>query len=111
MDNELFLKHALSVKRVHDFFIKEGIGTGHFLLLTEIVARKINKKNLPNIKWVQTELQISFTKVKAIIEPLEEKGIIKKIPSPSDKRVKYLDVTEKGEKYILDLIKSLPVNL
>ena len=111
MENELFLKHASSVKRVHDFFIKEAIGTGHFLLLTEIVARKINKKNLPNIKWVQTELQISYTKVKAIIEPLEEKGIIKKICSPSDRRVRYLDVTEKGEKYIVDVIKSLPVNL
>ena len=109
MTDELFLKHAESIKKVNNFFIEEGIGTSHFLLLTEIVTRKIKGDDLPNIKWLQTELQISFTKVKAIVELLEKKSIIIKTKSSEDARVKFIDITEKGKKYIYQIIESLPV--
>ena len=109
MEDKEFLKHAQSVSRVNTFFLKESIGTAHFLLLTQIVANKIKGDPLPNIKWLQTELQISFTKVKSIIESLESRGLIVKINDAKDKRVKFLDVTEKGNQYIYNLISSLPI--
>ena len=102
MKDEEFLKHAQSVSRVNNFFLKENISTGHFLLLTAIVARKIKGEPLPNIKWLQTELQISFTKVKSIIETLESSELLVKINDDEDKRVKFLDVTEKGKKFLND---------
>lgn len=108
MEDKEFLKHAQSVSRVNAFFLKENISSGHFLLLTQIVARKIKGDPLPNIKWLQTELQISFTKVKSIIESLESRGLITKINDGKDKRVKFLDVTEEGKKYIYNLTSSLP---
>jgi DNA-binding MarR family transcriptional regulator len=108
MDNDkTFLRHAKSVTNLNTLRLKERMGVGHFLLLTEIVASKIKGKSLPNVKWLQTELQISFTKVKSIIESLESRGLIIKLNDPKDKRRKFLDVTDKGHKYICDLIKSV----
>ena len=107
MDKKSFLKHAKSVSNLNALSIKEKMGVGHFLLLTEIVASKIKGKSLPNVKWLQTELRISFTKVKSIIEALESRGLIIKINDPKDKRRKFLDVTDKGNKYICDLNKSI----
>ena len=107
MGNKKFLKHAKSVSNLNALILKEKMGVGHFLLLTEIVARRIKGKSLPNVKWLQTELRISFTKVKSIIEALESRGLIIKINDPKDKRRKFLDVTDKGNKYICDLNKSI----
>ena len=107
MQDKEFIKHAQSVSRVNTFFLKEHISSGHFLLLTQIVARKMKGEPLPNIKWLQTELQISFTKVKRITGYLESRGFITKISDPKDKRRKFLDVTGKGHKYIWDLINSI----
>ena len=107
MDNNTFLRRAKSVSYLNALSLKERLGVGHFLLLTEIVASKIKGKSLPNVKWLQTELRISFTKVKSIIEALESRGLIIKINDPKDKRRKFLDVTDKGNKYICDLNKSI----
>jgi len=107
MDNDTFLRHAKSVANLNTLRLKERMGVGHFLLLTEIVASKIKGKSLPNVKWLQTELRISFTKVKSIIESLESRGLIIKLNDPKDKRRKFLDVTDKGHKYICDLVKSV----
>jgi len=108
MDNdETFLRRAKSVSYLNVLSLKERLGVGHFLLLTKIVASKIKGESLPNVKWLQTELQISFTKVKSIIESLESRGLITKISDPNDKRRKFLDVTHKGHKYICDMNKSI----
>ena len=108
MDNDkTFLRHAESVKNLNTLRLRERMGVGHFLLLTEIVASKIKGKSLPNVKWLQTELRISFTKVKSIIEALESRGLIMKINDPKDKRRKFIDVTDKGNKYICDLVRSV----
>ena len=96
MDNNTFLRRAKSVSYLNAISIREKLKVGHFLLLTKIVACKINERPLPNVKWLQTELQISFTKVKSIIENLESRGLIAKVSDPNDKRRKFLDVTEKG---------------
>jgi DNA-binding MarR family transcriptional regulator len=68
---------------------------------------RLKGKSLPNVKWLQTELRISFTKVKSIIESLESRGLIIKINDPVDKRRKFLDVTNKGNKYICELIQNV----
>ena len=107
MNKKVFLRHAKSVSNLNTLSLKEKMGVGHFLLLTEIVASKIKGKSLPNVKWLQTELRISFTKVKSIIESLESRGLIIKINDPVDKRRKFLDVTNKGNKYICELIQSV----
>ena len=108
MDNDqTFLRRAKSVAYLNALSLKEKLGVGHFLLLTKIVASKIKGESLPNVKWLQTELQISFTKVKSIIESLESRGLITKISDPSDKRRKFLDVTQKGHQYICDMNKNI----
>ena len=110
MDNEkTFLRRAKSVSYLNAISLKERLEVGHFLLLTEIIASKIKGKSLPNVKWLQTELRISFTRVKSIIESLESRGLITKIRDPSDKRRKFIDVTDKGNKYICDLNKTIDV--
>ena len=105
--NNTFLRRAKSVSYLNAISIREKLKVGHFLLLTKIVASKIKGKPLPNVKWLQTELQISFTKVKSIIENLESRGLIAKVSDPNDKRRKFLDVTEKGYKYICNLNESI----
>ena len=107
MDNITFLRRAKSVSYLNAISIREKLKVGHFLLLTKIVASKIKGESLPNVKWLQTELQISFTKVKSIIESLESRGLIIKISDPNDKRRKFLDVTQKGHKFICDMNKSI----
>jgi len=107
MGNKDFLKHTKSVSNLNALILKERMGVGHFLLLTEIVARRIKGKPLPNVKWLQTELRISFTKVKSIIESLESRELITKISDPCDKRRKFLDVTNKGYEYINELVSSV----
>ena len=107
MNEQAFLNHARSVSNLNRLSLKEKMGVGHFLLLTAIVARRIKQERLPNIKWLQVELQISFTKVKSIINSLESRGLIVKVSDPNDKRRKYLDLTVKGNKYICGLMDSI----
>ena len=107
MDNKTFLRRAKSVSYLNAISLREKLKVGHFLLLTNIVASKLQGRPLPNVKWLQTELRISFTKVKSIIENLESRGLIIKVSDPNDKRRKFLDVTEKGHKYICDLNESI----
>jgi hypothetical protein len=41
MNKKVFLRHAKSVSNLNTLSLKEKMGVGHFLLLTEIVASKI----------------------------------------------------------------------
>ena len=68
-------------------------------LFSEILLRKQKGIKLPNVKWVQNELEISFTKLKAMIDSLEERELILKINSKKDHRIKYIDITEKGAEF------------
>ncbi|MDC1191227.1 hypothetical protein N8148_03420, partial [Gammaproteobacteria bacterium] len=75
--------------------------------LTEIVVSKIEKRPLPNIKWVETEFQISFTKVNAILTNLIKRKFIIKVSSKIDARVKNLDITKSGREFIYKITGSL----
>ena len=59
-------------------------------------------------KWFQTTLQISFTKVKAVLDPLEKRGFIFKTQAEGDHRVKDINLTEKGFKFISEIMDILP---
>ena len=68
----------------------------------------LENTQLPNVKWVQTELDISFTKLKSLLDDLDNRGLTIKINDINDKRVKFLDVTKKGEEFVFQIFKRLP---
>ena len=107
IDNSFISKNA-GAKALHLIFIEESIGMPELIILSEIAVRRHNNENLPNVKWFQTTLQISFTKVKSVLEPLEAKGFIIKSQAKGDHRVKDIDLTEKGFKFISKVMDILP---
>ena len=107
MTNDLFKQNSVRAKQVMRLYIKEDIDLPSICILTEIVVSKMEKRSLPNIKWVETEFQISFTKVNAILRKLINRKLIKKVPSKMDARVKHLDITNKGSEFIYKITESL----
>jgi len=103
-----FISKNIGAKSLHLIFIKESIGIPELIILSEIAVRRHNNESLPNVKWFQTTLQISFTKVKAVLDPLEEKCLIIKSQAKDDHRVKDIDLTEKGFKFISKVMSALP---
>ena len=103
-----FKTHALAAKEINELYKSKKIQLAHVIVLSEIIARKAENTQLPNVKWVQTELDISFTKLKALLVDLENRGLILKINDTNDKRVKFLDTTKKGEEFILEIFNRLP---
>lgn len=106
--NKKILFSAELSKLINRSYLKEGIGLPEIILLCEVLIRKHNKEKLPNVKWLQTELQISFTKVKAILDNLINKKMIVKIYGKNDKRVKRIDITGEGMEFFERITKSLP---
>ena len=85
-----------TAKTLFNAFNSSKIDHREMYLFSEILLRKQKEIKLPNVKWVQNELEISFTKLKAMIDSLEERKLIVKIPSEKDQRIKHIDITEKG---------------
>ena len=106
--NNSFISKNAGAKALHLIFIEESIGMPELIILSEIAVRRHNNQSLPNVKWFQTTLQISFTKVKSVLEPLEAKGFIIKSQAKGDHRVKDIDLTEKGFKFISEIMDILP---
>ena len=107
MKFEKFKIHALVVKTVNNIYMSKKIQHDHIVVLSEIIARKLENTQLPNVKWVQTEFDISFTKLKTLLDDLVNRGLIIKINDTNDKRVKFLDTTKKGEEFILQIFNNL----
>ena len=108
MNFKKFKIHALLVKAVNKLYKSKKIQHAHVVVLSEIIARKAENIQLPNVKWVQTELDISFTKLKTLLDDLVNKGLIIKINDTNDKRVKFLETTKKGEEFIYEIFNRLP---
>jgi len=106
--DQSFISKNIGAKALHLIFIKESIGIPELIILSEIAVRRHNNESLPNVKWFQTTLQISFTKVKAVLDPLEEKSLIIKSQAKGDHRVKDINLTEKGFKFISKVMSALP---
>ena len=102
-----FIINATRAKEVNKLYIREKVNLGHIVLLTEIVQRKIENKSLPNVKWLQTELEISTTKIKSICSELEDRGFITKSFDVNDRRVKKIDITPSGKDFIYRLTSGL----
>ena len=107
MLDSYFIINANRAKEVNKLYIREKVNLGHIVLLTEIVQRKIENKPLPNVKWLQTEREISTTKVKSICSELEARGFITKSFDVNDRRVKKIDITPSGKDFIYRITSSL----
>ena len=94
-----YIKLNTSISHIFKIFGQNGIDFREMYLLSEILKRKSENMELPNVKWVQNELGISFTKLKAMIDTLEKRELIVKITSMKDQRIKYIDITEKGTEF------------
>ena len=106
--DQSFLAKNIGAKALHLIFIKESIGIPELIILSEIAVRMHKNESPPNVKWFQTTLQISFTKVKAVLDPLEQRGFIIKTQAKDDHRVKDINLTEKGFKFISEIMELLP---
>ena len=102
-----FIINAIRAKQVNKLYLREKVNLGHIVLLTEIVKRKIENKPLPNVKWLQTELEISTTKIKSICSDLENRGFITKSLDVNDRRVKKIDITPSGKEFIYRITSGL----
>ncbi|OUX09009.1 MAG: hypothetical protein CBE02_03045 [Gammaproteobacteria bacterium TMED242] len=102
-----FIINAIRAKQVNKLYLREKVNLGHIVLLTEIVKRKIENKPLPNVKWLQTELEISTTKIKSICSELENRGFITKSLDVNDRRVKKIDITPSGKEFIYRITSGL----
>ena len=109
MDKKILIQYAIWASEMNRIRISEDMELSHFMLLTEILRREAENEEPINVMWLQTELKMSFTKVKAVIEKLELRKFIKKTASKSDKRVKYLQVTPSGKSFTYKIISNLNI--
>ncbi len=106
--DQSFIAKNIGAKALHLIFIEESIGIPELIILSEIAVRMHKNESPPNVKWFQTTLQISFTKVKAVLDPLEQRRLIIKTQAKGDHRVKDINLTEKGFKFISEIMDILP---
>ena len=99
-----YVKINSAAKVLFSAFSSSKIDHREMYLFSEILLRKQKDLKLPNVKWVQDELEISFTKLKAMIDSLEERELVVKITSEKDQRIKYIDITEKGAEFFHKLV-------
>ena len=72
-----YVKINASARHIFKILDQNGIDLREMYLLSEILKRKSENIELPNVKWVQNELDISFTKLKSMMNCLENRGFIK----------------------------------
>ena len=109
MDKKILIQYALWAGEMNRIRLSEDMELSHFMLLTEILRREAENEESINVMWLQTELKMSFTKVKAVIEKLELRKFIKKTASKLDKRVKYLQITPSGKSFTYKIISNLNI--
>ena len=90
-----------TAKIIFNAFNSSKIDHREMYLLSEILKRESEKMDLPNVKWVQNELGISFTKLKSMLVCLENRGFIIKISSKKDHRIKFIDITDDGKEFFM----------
>ena len=104
INKETIHRYALWAQEMNSIRLTEHIELSHFMLLTEILRRDVFNEAPINVMWLQKELAMSFTKVKAVIGRLEARKFIKKIPSKTDKRYKHLSITHSGKLFAYKII-------
>ena len=96
-----YVKINAAMGSIFKIFDQNGIDLREMYLLSEILKRESEKMDLPNVKWVQNELGISFTKLKSMLVCLENRGFIIKISSKKDNRIKFIDITDDGKGFFM----------
>ena len=96
-----YVKINAAMGSIFKIFDQNGIDLREMYLLSEILKRESEKMDLPNVKWVQNELGISFTKLKSMLVCIENRGFITKISSKKDHRIKFIDITDDGKEFFM----------
>ena len=96
-----YVKINEAIVSIFKIFDQNGIDLREMYLLSEILRRKSEKMELPNVKWVQNELGISFTKLKSMLVCLEKREFIIKVSSKKDHRMKFIDITDDGKEFFI----------
>ena len=96
-----YVKINEAIGSIFKIFDQNGIDLREMYLLSEILKRKSEKMELPNVKWVQNELGISFTKLKSMLICLEKRKFIIKVSSKKDHRMKFIDITDDGKEFFI----------
>lgn len=87
--------HILQEQRLNKKFERFGLtGAQTFTLVNLFKARERNEKL--NQKDLERILDISNPTVTGILNRLEVKGLIKRVPCIHDARIKYIEVTKKA---------------
>ena len=79
-------------RRFDEAFRPLGLTNGQFSLLMSL-----NRPEPPPIGPVADLLAMDRTTLTANLKPLERRGLVKVIPSPKDKRVRLLKLTQDGQ--------------
>lgn len=102
-----FVSMLNKIKKInHQHHSKTMVHQGEFMMLGAIHGCMIEKKELnqiePGIKVSELSEKIHSTKpaTSKMLNVLEEKGYINRIPDPKDRRVVYISLSPEGDKMI-----------
>ena len=56
MNFQKFKIHASTAKKIYKLFKSKKIQHAHIVVLSDIISRQSENLQLPNVKWVQTDL-------------------------------------------------------
>lgn len=119
------MKEKTSVDFTHDLFqlIKQfpnlklkqsaiiGLTRSEYELLVILKMNVDDQRTAISVSEISNLLQITPAGVTHLINPLEEKGFIKRLPDPNDRRIVLIGLTNKGTKtaeaIIADVQKEL----
>lgn len=89
----LLMRNIHSYMRCHD----EGMATAHFRLLTILDKKSRNMSELADMQAV------SLATMSNSVAILVEKGWVIRIPSPDDRRIVRIEITEIGRKKLVEI--------
>ncbi len=78
--------------------VVEGLTRSEYELLTILKMNIYDKGTAMSVSEISNLLQITPAAITHIINPLEEKEFIKRLPDPKDRRVVLIGLTDKGAK-------------
>jgi DNA-binding MarR family transcriptional regulator len=78
-------------------------GARYTLLMTLLFSRD----NLLAQNEISRELNVSRTNITNLIDGLERDGLVERVPNPSDRRVSYARLTERGRDVCMELMPSM----
>jgi DNA-binding MarR family transcriptional regulator len=90
---------------------REDMTRSEYELLGMLVLRFEGSQKALSIGEISNELHITPAGVTHLINPLEEKGLIKRLKDPNDRRIVLIGITEKGIIAAEELMAEVQENL